>query len=105
MNYNKPTDKYNIAANCAIFLISQGQSIFGTWGGRMPAKQQREIFGTFLGKGWIKIDGSKDTVSHTVKVCFGLDWDTQTMTVQELAMNPGTCPHGSRVTRELTLAA
>lgn len=83
--YNKPTDKHNIAANLAIFLIGQGKSIFGKWTGRMPAQQQRELFGTFLGKGEITIDGQQDRVSHTRSVCFGTDYDTNSYTVARLA--------------------
>ena len=97
--YNAPTDKHNIAANCAIFLKTHGLSIFDRWKGRLPASMQRILFGTYLGKGTILIDGERDTVSHTVTVCFGLDWDTQTLTVADLAVNPGRCPHHGPIVR------
>lgn len=85
IEFNKPTDKHAIAANCAVFLIENGQSIFGKWSGRMPAKQQRELFGVFLGKGEITIDGERDRVSHSRSVCFGTDYDTNFYPVAKLA--------------------
>lgn len=100
MEYNAPTDAFNIAANCAVFLVSHGQSIFGRWNGRLPARDQRELFGTFLGKGWLTINGADDTVSHTVKVCFGTDFDTQRYSVHELARNPGRLSHHQPIRRE-----
>jgi hypothetical protein len=41
----------------------------------MKAVEQRALFGRFLGKGLIIIDGSTEQVQHVIKVCFGLDWD------------------------------
>jgi hypothetical protein len=41
----------------------------------MSAKEQRELFGRFLGKGRVIIDGHAEMVSHVRKVCFGLDYD------------------------------
>jgi hypothetical protein len=63
------------AANLAFFLLDKTGSIYGVWSGRMTAKDQRALFGRFLGKGTIRIDGKDETLIHIVKVCFGLDWD------------------------------
>jgi len=63
------------AANLAFFLQEKTGTIFGSWSGRMSAKEQRELFGRFLGKGRIYISGSDERVEHWVKVCFGLDSD------------------------------
>jgi len=63
------------AANLAIFLLTNRGSIFAGWTGHMPAKDQRKLFGRFLGKGKIYIDGSDERLEHWVQVCFGLDSD------------------------------
>jgi hypothetical protein len=65
--------KPDYAANLALFLLQETGSIYNSWEGRMTAKQQREIFGQYLGKGKIYISGSCERVEHWVKVCFGHD--------------------------------
>ena len=49
----------------------------GKWTGRMSAAEQRALFGRFLGKGRLVIDGENERVKMIVKVCFGTDWDTR----------------------------
>ena len=71
-----PTDRYEVITNAAHFLMAQGLSIHGTWRGRMRAADQRKLFGVFLGKGTIVIDGEAETVAHRYKTCFGLDSET-----------------------------
>lgn len=61
------------AANLAIFLMEKTGSVLTTWAGRMTADEQRALFGRFIGKGKLVIDGSAETVEHYRKVCFGLD--------------------------------
>jgi hypothetical protein len=61
------------AANLAFFLLEKTGTVFGRWNGRMAAAEQRALFGRFLGKGKIWIDGANETIEHHVKVCFGLD--------------------------------
>jgi len=63
------------AANLAFFLLERTGSIFGTWAGKLPAAEQRSMFGKRIGKGAIVIDGARETVCNRVKVCFGLDYD------------------------------
>ena len=63
------------AANLAHFLLQRTGSIFGKWGGKMTASDQRALFGRFIGKGTIIIDGESETICNRVKVCFGLDYD------------------------------
>ncbi len=63
------------AANLAIFLTEKAGTCMGCWKGRMPAAQQRALFGRFLGKGLLIIDGTNERIEHVVKVCFGLDYD------------------------------
>lgn len=70
-----PSDRYALAANIAAFLVANGQSIYGEWRGRMPAADQRRVFGAKIGKGLIVVNGAEERVSHRVKVCFGLDTD------------------------------
>jgi hypothetical protein len=63
------------AANLAIFLTERTGSCFKTWSGKLTATEQRALFGKFLGKGKIWIDGTEETIEHHAKVCFGLDTD------------------------------
>ena len=64
------------AANLAIFLQDKTGSVFGAWAGTMSAKDQRALFGQFLGKGRVCINGTYETVSHSRRVCFGTDFET-----------------------------
>lgn len=68
--------KYEAAANLAAFLLETTGTVCGTWRGHMKAAQQRALFGKFVGKGLLVIKGSDETISHTVKRCFGLDYET-----------------------------
>ncbi|GGM25863.1 hypothetical protein GCM10009425_40740 [Pseudomonas asuensis] len=68
------------AANMALFLLEQEGSVWGSWSGRLTASQQRSLFGRFLGKGLILINGQTETVCNRVKVCFGLDIDDRNIT-------------------------
>lgn len=68
------------AANLAAFLVEKTGSVLGRWKGRMSAAEQRELFGRFLGKGQIIIDGERETVCNRVKVCFGHDYDDRNIT-------------------------
>lgn len=68
------------AANLALFLLEKTGSIWGYWEGRMSAQDQRSLFGRFLGKGTIVIDGESEMVANRVKVCFGLDYDDRNVT-------------------------
>ena len=63
----------NNAAALAIFLTEKKGSCLKTWEGRLTAAEQRALFGRFLGKGKLVIDGTAETVEHYRKVCFGLD--------------------------------
>lgn len=63
------------AANLALFLTERTGSCMKTWRGHLRAAEQRELFGRFLGKGKIWIDGADETIEHHVKVCFGTDTD------------------------------
>lgn len=64
---------YEAQKNITMFLLINTGSIFGTWKGKMKAKEQRELFGHYFGKGIIKINGETDTITHTIKVDFGRD--------------------------------
>ena len=68
-------DKYETAANLAFFLLEKTGTIYGTWRGKLTAQEQRSLLGCFLGKGTIEINGALETIRHTVKVCFGHDFD------------------------------
>ena len=68
------------AANLAIFLMTKTGSTLKTWAGKLTAAEQRELFGRFIGKGQIVIDGAAETICNRVKVCFGMDWDDRNVT-------------------------
>lgn len=70
---NDPSDRYNIAANIALFLVYNKQSIYGRFSTRMKADDQRKLLGRFMGKGTLVFRGDEDAVHHQVKVDFGHD--------------------------------
>lgn len=63
------------AANLAMFLLEKTGSVFKVWAGKLSAAEQRALFGRYIGKGQIVINGERETVSNRVKVCFGMDYD------------------------------
>ncbi|MCG6489740.1 hypothetical protein K6U37_12350 [Vibrio parahaemolyticus] len=63
------------AANLALFLLEKTGSVMGEFKGRMTAKEQRELFGRFIGKGRIIINGAEETICNRIKVCFGFDFN------------------------------
>lgn len=68
------------AANLAIFLTEKTGTCMGEWYGRMTAQEQRALFGKYIGKGLIIINGAQETICNRVKVCFGLDYDDRNVT-------------------------
>ncbi len=68
------------AANLAIFLTEQTGSCLKTWAGKLTASEQRALFGRFIGKGTIVVNGTAETICNRVKVCFGMDWDDRSVT-------------------------
>ena len=64
------------ASNLAIFLQDKTGTVCGTWAGHMLAKDQRALFGRFLGKGRLCINGATEMLSHSRRVCFGTDFET-----------------------------
>jgi hypothetical protein len=83
MRRRKITFKYTMplvlgrdpAANMAFFLLVNQGSIYSHWAGHMLAGDQRLLFGQFLGKGLVEINGETELLEHTKKIAFGLDWD------------------------------
>ena len=63
------------AANLALHLTEKTGSCLGTWAGKLTAAEQRTLFGRYIGKGKIVIDGAREEVLNRVKVCFGHDYD------------------------------
>lgn len=63
----------NHAGNLALFLLEKTGSIWGTWKGKMNAVEQRALFGRFIGKGTIVIDGLAETLCNRVNSCLGRD--------------------------------
>lgn len=74
MNTLKPTSQYELAAKIGFFLIGKGLNSWGQWSGRMTKAEQVKAFGYYFGKGLITVDGMKEEIYSTIKVCFGMDW-------------------------------
>lgn len=72
--------KKDFAAQLAFFLLEHTGTVFGEWAGKMTAAAQRDLFGRFIGKGKIVINGERETLCNRVKVCFGLDSDERNVT-------------------------
>lgn len=68
------------AANLALFLTEKTGTCLGEWAGRLTAAEQRALFGRYLGKGRIVINGATEIICNRVKVCFGLDSDDRNVT-------------------------
>ena len=68
------------AAQLALFLTSRTGSTLSTWCGKLTASEQRGLFGRFIGRGQIVINGEQETICNRVKVCFGLDYDDRNIT-------------------------
>lgn len=66
---------FDHAASLALYLTEHTGSCTGAWQGKMPAAQQRALFGRYLGKGTIEIDGATETLVHWITACFGRDYD------------------------------
>lgn len=76
----------DVAANMAFFLLENTGSVCGKWAGYMLADDQRKLFGRYLGRGYIVVDGATERVRMIVTVCFGTDWDVrENHSWQELA--------------------
>lgn len=69
------TQRVDFVAQLALFLQEKTGSVCGCWEDYMRAADQRALFGRYLGKGIICIDGDKETISMRVKVGFGQDYD------------------------------
>lgn len=74
------TSSTDFAAQLAMFLLEKAGSVLGNWSGKLTAIEQRALFGRFLGKGRIVIDGAEETICNRVRVCFGHDWDDRNVT-------------------------
>jgi hypothetical protein len=61
------------AASLAFYLTRATGTPCGRAKVRMPAAAQRQLFGRYLGRGLLIIDGSTETIEHVIKRCFGLD--------------------------------
>jgi len=62
---------FDYVANLTDFLMSKGESVIGSWSGRLTAAEQRALFGQFLGKGLLVIDGSEEDIQHWSACRFG----------------------------------
>lgn len=70
----------NKASDLALYVLEHTGSVLGKVSRKMTAQQQRELFGVYLGKGLIVVDGEQEIVYNQVKVCFGQDYDNRNIT-------------------------
>jgi hypothetical protein len=77
---NKTTNPIDYAGVLALFLLENTGTVFGVWTGKMSAAEQRALFGRYIGKGKIVIDGEREEIANRVRVCFGADWDDRNVT-------------------------
>jgi hypothetical protein len=69
------------AANLALFLLENTGSIAGVWHGKMAVADQRALAcKAFAGKQTVHLNGAKQTIACTRKVCFGTDYE-ETMNI------------------------
>ena len=68
------------ASNLALFLLEKTGSVLGRFSERMKAADQRALFGRYIGKGRIVIDGTQETIANQVTVGFGQDYDYRNVT-------------------------
>ena len=66
---------FDAVANMSLFLVEKNDSVLSKWVGKMPAKDQRALFGLFLGKGDITIDGGLEMLIHTRSCAYGNDYE------------------------------
>jgi hypothetical protein len=64
---------HDTATRLAHYLTDATGSPTGRVKVRLPAADQRALFGRYFGKGAIYIDGANETVEHWVKRGFGHD--------------------------------
>lgn len=55
------------------FLLDKTHSQYGLWRGKLTAKEQRDLFGKYMGRGKFWIDGSDQTLVMTTRVAYGHD--------------------------------
>ncbi len=58
------------AVSLALFLIERTGSEDGRWSGKLDAEEQRALFGRFLGRGEICIDGERKCLLHRAQMLF-----------------------------------
>ena len=74
------TAHFSYIENLTCFLSDQTGSVLSVWKGKMAAKEQRALFGRYIGKGLIVVNGDDETICNQVKVCFGQDYDNRNIT-------------------------
>lgn len=70
------TANYTIAENITAFLVEKTGSLQMSYSDKFSKKDQLSLLGRYLGKGIITINPQYETVSHTRKVAYGQDYDT-----------------------------
>jgi len=75
MRYAIPQiQRYELATKIGLFLVGKGLNTWDSWFGKLTKSEQLEAFGFYMGKGKIEVNGEKDFVAMSIKVCFGADF-------------------------------
>ncbi|MCX4150009.1 MULTISPECIES: hypothetical protein [Paraburkholderia] len=65
-------NRFELAARLALFLVKRKGDRAARWSGTLLAAEQRALFGRFLGKGTLTIDGARERIRHSVSRSFGM---------------------------------
>lgn len=66
---------YQVTENITQFLMTELGNLNKSYVGKLPKAKQLELFNHYFGRGEIIINPSRETVSHSIKVSFGQDYD------------------------------
>ena len=66
---------FELAAKIGCFIADKVGSCWGYYCCRMSKADQMSLLGRYIGKGLLTFDGQSETVTQTIKVCFGTDYD------------------------------
>lgn len=65
-------NRFELAAKLGLFLVARTGNRVGKWSGTLLAAEQRALFGRFIGKGMLTIDGTRERIKHSVTQSFGM---------------------------------
>jgi hypothetical protein len=66
---------YEMAEKITALIVEKTGSCLGSHSQKFTAKEQKQLFGRYFGKGLIVIDAANETITHVIKTAFGCDSD------------------------------